>query len=74
MNSVKKASIPQSIQSSNLTITEACIMALAMITALSLQAHAKSQNRQLAVNLEPDFESLTECKTSEIKISNQGGQ
>ncbi|EAW36476.1 hypothetical protein [Lyngbya sp. PCC 8106] len=74
MNSVKKASIPQSNESSNLTITEACIMAIAMITALSLQAHAKSQNRQLAANLESDFESLTECKTSEMKISNQVGQ
>ncbi|ERT09989.1 hypothetical protein M595_0047 [Lyngbya aestuarii BL J] len=49
-------------------------MAIAMITALSLQAHAKSQNRQLAANLESDFESLTECKTSEMKISNQVGQ
>jgi hypothetical protein len=69
MNSLKTASIQESIESSNLTLTEACIMVLAMITALSLQAHAKSQNGQ-AVSLEENLLSLTECKASEMKASN----
>ncbi|WP_413166047.1 hypothetical protein ACL6C3_05550 [Capilliphycus salinus ALCB114379] len=74
MNALKKASIEQSIESSNLTLTEAFIMAIAMITALSLQAEAKSQNPQIAVSLEQDLPSLAECKTSEVKISNPVGQ
>ncbi|MDY7021883.1 MAG: hypothetical protein SWJ54_11075 [Cyanobacteriota bacterium] len=68
MNSLKPASIQESIESYNLTLTEACIMVLAMITALSLQAHAKSQNDQL--NREDNLPSSTECKAHEINISN----
>ncbi|MEB3283044.1 MAG: hypothetical protein VKK42_29400 [Lyngbya sp.] len=74
MNALKKASIEQSIESSNLTLTEACIMAIAMITALALQANAKSQNRQLAVTVEQNLPTFAECKTSEMKISHPVGQ
>lgn len=71
MNSLKKASIQQSFESYNLSITEAFIMALAAIAALSLQAHAKSENRPPTVGLEQDLSSLAECKASEMTISNR---
>ena len=72
MNSLKKASIPQNLESSNLTLTEVCIMAIAMITALALQAQNKSQNRQLAVSLEQHLPSLAECDASDgTKFSNR---
>ncbi|MFY7806996.1 MAG: hypothetical protein ACOVQ7_26585 [Limnoraphis robusta] len=74
MNSVKKASIQGSIESSNLTITEACIMAIAIITTLSLQVHVKSQKTPLTLRLEQNLPSLTECKSSEMKVSNPVGQ
>ncbi|MEL7039138.1 MAG: hypothetical protein AAFO04_26540 [Cyanobacteria bacterium J06592_8] len=67
MNSLKPASIQESIENYNLTLTEACIMVIAMITALSLQAHVKSQNDQL--NPEQNLPSPSECKAYEINPS-----
>lgn len=71
MNLLKSASIQESIENYNLTLTEACIMVLAMITALSLQAHAKSQNQ---LNPEQNLPSSAECKADEINTSNPVGQ
>ena len=43
MNSLQKASVQQSIDSGNRRLTEACIMAIAIVILVALQAHTHSQ-------------------------------
>ncbi len=64
MNSLQKASVHPNIKKSNLSFTEACMTAIAVVATLVLQT--QSPNSKLTISLEQTLSCLTGCKTSEI--------
>ncbi|GEM_PF-1835782 len=61
MNSLQKNCIRQSLKSHPLSVTEACMTAIAIITVLVLQT--QPQNSQLGFSLKQNLSFLTEFKT-----------